>query len=373
MKIAVVGAGIFGIAAAIELRSRGHAVTVFEQGTVPEERASSSDTSKTIRRLYGRNETYVELVERAALTWRRWHDRLGKSIYFQIGQLQIERDFRAGFRIHDSWQFLRAQDKDVRILTIAEARARYPQFAYQNGDTVVYDAWGGYLASGEAVKGLARLARDDGVVIRETAPAGEVAETPADVTIVVRGQRFAYDRAVVAAGVWVTRLVPEVGRHVRTTRQEMVFFEPASAGVFAPGVMPVWSVNPETDGWYGHPLRREGWVKVSNDLRGEVADPDAPRVGSPAFVAAAREFVARRIPQLAQAKVAGTRVCLYENTPDRDFIIDWVPGSRRILVAGGGSGHGFKFGGSIGAVIADALEEKANPLGDLFRIGKRFG
>jgi N-methyl-L-tryptophan oxidase len=66
-------------------------------------------------------------------------------------------------------------------------------------------------------------------------------------------------------------------------------------------------------------------------------------------------------------------VCLYENTPDRDFIIDWVPGSRRILVAGGGSGHGFKFGGSIGAVIADALEEKANPLGDLFRIGKRFG
>jgi glycine/D-amino acid oxidase-like deaminating enzyme len=50
-----------------------------------------------------------------------------------------------------------------------------------------------------------------------------------------------------------------------------------------------------------------------------------------------------------------------------------VPGSQRILVAGGGSGHGFKFGGSIGEIIADALEDKANMLGKPFRIGQRFG
>jgi glycine/D-amino acid oxidase-like deaminating enzyme len=166
MNIVVVGAGIFGLAAAIELRGRGHTVTIFEQGSVPDDRASSSDTSKTIRRLYGHNATYVELVERAAVTWRRWHDRLGRSIYYQIGQLQIERDFRPGFRIYDSWQFLRGQDKDVRLLTIPEARAQYPQFVYEDGDTVVYDAWGGYLASSEAVAGLARLARDEHVAVR---------------------------------------------------------------------------------------------------------------------------------------------------------------------------------------------------------------
>lgn len=41
-------------------------------------------------------------------------------------------------------------------------------------------------------------------------------------------------------------------------------------------------------------------------------------------------------------------------------------------MAGGGSGHGFKFGGSIGEVIADVFEEKDNPLGVPFRLGKRF-
>ena len=60
------------------------------------------------------------------------------------------------------------------------------------------------------------------------------------------------------------------------------------------------------------------------------------------------------------------------NTPDHHFVIDWAPDSKRIMIAGCGSGHRFKFGGSIGPVVADALEEKENPLGDLFRIGDRF-
>ena len=60
------------------------------------------------------------------------------------------------------------------------------------------------------------------------------------------------------------------------------------------------------------------------------------------------------------------------NMADEQFIIDWAPGCERILIAGCGCGHGFKFGGSIGPVIADALEDKPNELGDLFRIGTRL-
>jgi glycine/D-amino acid oxidase-like deaminating enzyme len=67
------------------------------------------------------------------------------------------------------------------------------------------------------------------------------------------------------------------------------------------------------------------------------------------------------------------RKCLYCNTPDDHFVIDWLPGSERVLIAGGGSGHGFKFGSSLGPVISDALEEKDNCYGKLFRIGERFG
>jgi glycine/D-amino acid oxidase-like deaminating enzyme len=168
------------------------------------------------------------------------------------------------------------------------------------------------------------------------------------------------------------RLVPTVGRWITPTRQQMVFLAPADPAAYAPGVMPAWGADPEETGWYGHPLLAEGFVKVANDLLGEQVDPDTHREAHPEFVALAREFVAERIPGLAGAAVAGSRSCLYESTPDRDLIVDWVPGSSRVLVAGGGSGHGFKFGGAIGPLIADALEDKENPLGAPFKLGERF-
>jgi glycine/D-amino acid oxidase-like deaminating enzyme len=84
------------------------------------------------------------------------------------------------------------------------------------------------------------------------------------------------------------------------------------------------------------------------------------------------EFLRERIPEMARGRVVGSRTCLYASTPDDHFIIDYVPGSSRVLVSGGGSGHGFKFGASMGQVIADALEERHNPLGDRFRLRDRL-
>ena len=69
MNICIVGAGIFGMAAALELRNRGHEITLMERGQIPNPEASSTDVSKVIRRTNYPNETYVELVTRAAAQW----------------------------------------------------------------------------------------------------------------------------------------------------------------------------------------------------------------------------------------------------------------------------------------------------------------
>jgi sarcosine oxidase len=346
-------------------RARGHRVVAFDQGAVPYPRASSHDASKTIQRLYGGRAHYVALAERADRGWRAWQARVGgEPFYRDVGHVFVARGWRPGTRGYDS-----AAALGLAPIPPREARRRFPQFALSDEETVFFDAWGGYLESARAVAAMAALARADGVELREGSPVRAVDERRGGVTLAVGSERRAFDRAVVAAGVWLPRLAP--GVPIRATRQSMAFFAPADPAAHRPGPLPVWAVDVPGDAWYGHPLP-DGRVKVADNPLGPPAEPDDHRDAAPGFEEDARAFVRRWMPGLAAGRLVGSRSCLYENTPDGDFVIDWAPGSRRVLVAGGGSGHGFKFGGAIGPVIADALEERANPIGDRFRVGDRF-
>ena len=68
-SVIIVGGGIFGITTALELRRRGHAVTVFDPGPLPHPRAASTDISKVIRMDYGAEDLYWELMLEAFPIW----------------------------------------------------------------------------------------------------------------------------------------------------------------------------------------------------------------------------------------------------------------------------------------------------------------
>jgi two-component system CheB/CheR fusion protein len=58
------------------------------------------------------------------------------------------------------------------------------------------------------------------------------------------------------------------------------------------------------------------------------------------------------LPELAAAPLVHARVCQYENSSNGDFLIDRLPGSERVWLVGGGSGHGFKHGPAVGERVA---------------------
>ena len=415
MNVCVVGAGVFGLAAALELRRRGHEVELIERGTIPNPEASSTDVAKKIRRTGYRNEIYVELVTRAAAQWQEWQERTGSPIYFRTGALLVVRGMGPDDETLAGFETLSRLGTEVAELTATEAQARFPQFAVSDEDRLFHDPWAGYLRSGRALADLAALARAAGVTLREHTRVTAVAESAAGVTIrvpaplpgvaacaateatpagaagVTSGGHVAesgaaagpsngaathrYDRAVVAAGPWVAELLPALAPQVRITRQQMAFFAPRDPAPFVRGRFPAWTMRSPGNLWYGFPYLHEGFVKVAEDSKVDDAAVDVSREPTGQFLDWARAFVARRIPALADAPLVGGRSCLYTNMADPEdeqFVIDWAPGCERVLIAGCGCGHGFKFGGAIGPVIADALEERANRLGDPFRIDTRF-
>ena len=79
-----------------------------------------------------------------------------------------------------------------------------------------------------------------------------------------------------------------------------------------------------------------------------------------------REFAAATFPQLAGARVLATRLCLYCDSWDGDFLIDHDPQHPGLVVAAGGSGHGFKFAPVLGEIVADVVEGKPGPHAERF-------
>jgi sarcosine oxidase len=49
---------------------------------------------------------------------------------------------------------------------------------------------------------------------------------------------------------------------------------------------------------------------------------------------------------------AAIDTCPYDNTPDEDFVLDRI---GDVVVGAGTSGHGFKFGPLLGALLADLV------------------
>src|SRR5580700_12061752 len=84
-RVAVVGAGIFGVTAAIALRRRGHEVSLFDPGPLPHPLAESTDISKVVRLDYGHDDGYLALMEEALEGWRRWAAAWDAPLFHEVG------------------------------------------------------------------------------------------------------------------------------------------------------------------------------------------------------------------------------------------------------------------------------------------------
>lgn len=356
MRIAILGAGIFGVTAALELRRRGHAVVLYDVGPLPHPDAASTDISKAVRMDYGADAFYTALMERAFVGWRRWNADFGVPLYHEDGVLFMSREALApgGFE-HDSLAVLRARGHAVERLDAAAIAARFPAWGRAGVHAEGYfNPTGGWAASGRVAGVLAEQARREGVAVRLGArPAVEAVERDADVV-------------VVAAGAWTPKLLPELADVMWATAQTVMHFSVGDPAAWQPPRFPVWGADIARTGWYGFPAQADGVLKIAHHGEGEPVDPDAPRgwPGNqvpPGEEARFRAFLREALPDLADAPLVGARRCLYCDTFDGDFWIDRHPDRPTLVVAAGGSGHGFKFAPVLGELIADAVEGRGEP------------
>jgi sarcosine oxidase len=127
--------------------------------------------------------------------------------------------------------------------------------------------------------------------------------------------------------------------------------------------------------YYGVPGNERRGFKVGEDGPNDPFDPTTgDRLPSAERLQAARSYLSFRFPALRGAPLLESRVCQYENTPDRHFIMDRHPYSENTWLVGGGSGHGFKMGPAVGERMAQLVLGKRSPdtLLSLARFSKSY-
>jgi monomeric sarcosine oxidase len=350
----VVGGGVMGLSTGCALAARGTDVTVLERHTIAHEWASSHGLTRAIRHEYGSAAIYTDMVARSLVLWDELARETGRHLYTGTGVLGLGQT-EDGHTL-EGLEVMGAAGLPVERLDAAECARRFPQFHAGEYTAITYNSRGGMLHVDDCMRSLAERLRARGGALREGARVTRVEASDAAARVVLeKGEQLEADRVVVTAGPWVHDVLPDLHLPVRPSRQQVCYFSGVDPELFAVGRFPVFLAGMSE---YGFPLQGPGWFKVGIHTFGQTADPDAGYPPDEAEVEQVRAFLRRVIPAAAEGSRALVDRCMYDLTPDEDFILDHYPGGRTVVIGSGFSGHGFKFGVLIGELLAAlALDE----------------
>ena len=364
----VVGVGGLGSAALFHLARRGLRVLGIDRFGVPNEQGSSHGVTRIIRLAYYEDPSYVPLLRRAYELWRELETTAGEQLLHITGSLDAGP--ADSFVFEGSLRSCLEHGLVHEVLDGAELNRRYPGYRLPAESMAVFQPDGGFLLPERCIVAHVDAARALRAEVRTNERVLEWEATAGGVRVTTEHGTYEADRLVVAAGAWEEQLT---GLPVVAERQVLAWLEPLKPELFEPARFPVFNLIVEEGRYYGFPVFGIPGFKFGryHHLE-EEGDPDAldpePNERDEQILRALAE---RYFPDGA-GPTSLLKTCLFENTPDEHFLLGHHPEHDNVVVAGGGSGHGFKFASVIGEVVAQLVNGEQPPLDISLLSPRRF-
>jgi sarcosine oxidase len=356
-EVAVVGLGIMGSCTLWQLAARGAHAVGYDRHQPPHAHGASHGHSRMLRRLQFEGDQYVPLAGRAYQLWAQLERETGRRLFTRTGLLIIgPADSQL---IRGARESAERCGQQHELLGAEALRERYPQHHVAEGEIGLFDPEAGFVSPEEGVTAALMRARELGAEVR----AGQAVEK-------VEG------RAVVAPGTWLGSLAPELAAHISIERHFFAWLPARDPAAYAPDRFPMWiresaaaTVRPIEESHqhsvriqaFGFPTTDGRCVKVGFPATGvRVESPEVDTRPRPEELAMLSQESLDAVLDGVVAEPEDFSVCLYDNSPDGDFIIGSPPGRPELTVLAGFSGHGFKHAPAVGEIAA-ALATGAQP------------
>jgi glycine/D-amino acid oxidase-like deaminating enzyme len=358
--IAVIGAGIFGLATAHALcRDGSGRVTLLDRGM-----PASGDSGRSfsmVRRHYS-NAVTARLAIAGSRTIMDWSDEVGVADagYVRCGYLLTVPE-RLREACLGNIDLLQGLGLDTRFLEPAEIADAEPELSLDGVAGAAYEPDGGFADAQKMCLGWYAAASGNGLDGRLGTGVTAIRVANGRVQGVETSNGFiATDRVVLATGAWGTELLRPLGAEQPISLRRLqvaVLRQPIGAP------LPTAVCSDAVTNVVVRPDRGQQFYAVAyfGDEPLERAS-DCDNGISEGYEDVVRRAVSERYPRLGGFELQRGFAGPYDSSPDWNPIIGPCPGIEGLYLALAWCGHGFKLSPAVGEVVAAEVAGRTPPI-----------
>jgi sarcosine oxidase len=357
--VAIVGLGGIGSGAAYWAAKRaGSGVLGLERFELGHERGASQDHSRILRLSY-HTPAYVRFAQDAYAAWAELEAESGDRVVIPTGGIDLYPEGAYGF-MDDYTGSLDAVGVGYEWMDAGEAMRRWPQWRLGDDVRVMYQEASAIAAAARANAAHRRVAVEHGATLLDHARVTSVRDLGGGYEVGTDdGRAFEAERLIVTADAWTNEVLAHFGvrLNLTVTQEEVAYYAAADVEAFRPGRFPLWIWMGEPS-YYGLPVFGEEGPKIGWDAGGPEVTGDTRTFEQPAgYTAALDAFMREHLPSGFGPHLK-LKSCLYTMPPDRDFVLDRIPG-QECAVVGQGAAHAFKFASVFGRSLVELVFDGA--------------
>ncbi|MCD2138075.1 N-methyl-L-tryptophan oxidase [Salinicoccus halitifaciens] len=356
----IVGAGAMGMSSGYYLSEKGLKVLMVDAYDPPHAHGSHGGDTRLIRHAVGEGLHYIPLALRSQEMWNELQEHSEDEIFRETGIINF--GYEGSEFLANTIEGAREYGLEIETLTQEEIRERWPDMQGEDLDIGYYEEKGGVIMGENAIRTYRRLALQNGAKLLIDTPVKSIHPEEDKVTVKTEHDTFTGDQIILSAGGWTGRFLKDLGLDLKLqpSRRTIAWFE-ADEAFYSSDNFPGFIGRTRNGAFYGFPSIDGTGVKIGR-FNGDSEDDDEPENMDKNFGAYEkdeenlRNFLGEYMKE-ANGKLNRGVACIFNNTPDEDFIIDRHPEHENILIAGGFSGHGFKYVPVIGEIFTQLITE----------------
>lgn len=351
--IMVAGLGANGSSALYHLSKTHKKIIGIDRFQPPHNHGSSHGESRIIRQAYYEDPQYVPLLMAAYQLWTEIEKTSGKTLFKRTGGLMLGN--KDATVVKGSLLSAETHGIPYEYLEAAALQKRFPAFRPSPDTVGILEKEAGILFPEDCIATWLENASKAGAVIHYNETILDIHPGADKIEVTTTLGKYIVEKLILAAGAWTNHILPGPPLPVTIARQALHWFKdssPKTPSRFHPRHMPVYIWEYAQDKmFYGFPDLGTG-IKIAWHHQGRSIKPDElTQEVSPEEIKAIKETTAKYLD--IDPVYNRSAVCMYTNTPDGHFIIDFHPEYRNIIVASPCSGHGFKFSSLTGKILSD--------------------